>query len=93
MQYVVAIENAFQQNLWPRLQVYAEKRDAVTGIKKKVRETYDLSDFRKAAATYSPTWWGSTIGAGGFNFSVRYGKRWDPAAITTAVYYLREIIR
>ena len=26
-----------------------------------------------AAATYSPTWWGSTIGARGLNFSVRYG--------------------
>jgi len=25
----------------------------------------------------------STIGAGGLNFSVRNGKRWDPAAITT----------
>ena len=28
---------------------------------------------RNAAATYSPTWWGSTIGARGLNFSVRYG--------------------
>ena len=27
----------------------------------------------KAAAAYSPTWWGSTIGAAGLNFSVRYG--------------------
>jgi len=25
----------------------------------------------------------STIGAGGLNFSVRNGKRWNPAAITT----------
>ena len=25
----------------------------------------------------------STIGAGGLNFSVRNGKRWDPAAIVT----------
>ena len=25
----------------------------------------------------------STIGAGGLNFSVRDGKRWDPAAIAT----------
>ena len=46
--------------------------------------------FRKAAATYSPTWWGSTIGASELNFSVRYGKRWILTAITTAVYYLRE---
>ena len=28
---------------------------------------------QKAAAAYSPTWWGSTIGAAGLNFSVRYG--------------------
>ena len=27
----------------------------------------------KAAAAYSPTWWGSTIGASGLDFSVRYG--------------------
>ena len=36
----------------------------------------------KTAATYSPTI-RSTIGAGGLNFSVRNGKRWDPAAIAT----------
>ena len=47
---------------------------------------------RKTAAAYSPTWWGSTIGDGGLNFSVRNGKRWYPAAIATAIYYLREII-
>ena len=28
---------------------------------------------RSAAASYSPTWWGSTIGAGGLDFSVRDG--------------------
>ena len=49
--------------------------------------------FRKAAAAYSPTWWGSTIGASELNFSVRYGKRWILTAITTAVFYLRETIR
>ena len=36
----------------------------------------------KTAATYSPTI-RSTIGAGGLNFSVRNGKRWNPAAIAT----------
>ncbi len=35
------------------------------------------------AASYSPALHCSTIGAGGLNFSVRNGKRWDPAAITT----------
>ena len=37
---------------------------------------------KKGAATYSPTI-SSTIGASGLNFSVRDGKRWDPAAIAT----------
>ena len=39
--------------------------------------------FEKVAASYSPALHCSTIGAGGLNFSVRNGKRWDPAAITT----------
>ena len=39
--------------------------------------------FEKKAASYSPALHCSTIGAGGLNFSVRNGKRWDPAAITT----------
>ena len=54
-------------------------------------ECYFNRDFRKAAAAYSPTWWGSTIGASELNFSVRYGKRWVLTAITAAVFYLREI--
>ena len=45
---------------------------------------------RRTAATYSPTWWGSTIGDGELNFSVRNGKRWILTAITTAIYFLRE---
>ena len=35
----------------------------------------------KAAMTYSPTTKCSTIGAGGLNFSVRDGKRWNPNAM------------
>ena len=50
-----------------------------------------LVGIRRTAAAYSSTWWGSTIGDGGLNFSVRNGKRWFPAAIATAIYYLREI--
>ena len=38
---------------------------------------------RKEAATYSPALHCSTIGASRLNFSVRNGKRWNPAAITT----------
>ena len=39
--------------------------------------------FASEKVSYSPTLHCSTIGAGGLNFSVRNGKRWDPAAITT----------
>ena len=46
--------------------------------------------FQRTAATYSPTWWGSTIGDGELNFSVRNGKRWFLTAITAAIFYLRE---
>ena len=42
----------------------------------------------KVAASYSPALHCSTIGAGGLNFSVRNGKRWDPAAITTYIWGL-----
>ena len=64
----------------------------VPSIQKEVpTECYFNRDFRKAAAAYSPTWWGSTIGASELNFSVRYGKRWVLTAITAAVCYLREI--
>ena len=39
------------------------------------------SRVKKWAATCSPACQGSTIGAGGLNFSVRDGKRWDTAAV------------
>ena len=42
---------------------------------------------RKVAATYSPTWWGSTIGASELNFSVRNGKRWILTAITATICF------
>ena len=41
----------------------------------------ELSRSKKAAMTYSPTTKCSTIGAGGLNFSVRDGKRWNPNAM------------
>jgi hypothetical protein len=37
-----------------------------------------ISALKKAAA-YSPTSYGSTIGADGLNFPVRYGKGWAPS--------------
>ncbi len=43
---------------------------------------------RRTAATYSPNWWVSTIGAGELNCSVRNGKRWNLTAITTAFILL-----
>ena len=58
--------------------------------KKGPQMSLDIQGPRKTAATYSPTWWGSTIGVGELNFSVRNGKRWFLTAITTAVCYLRE---
>ena len=52
--------------------------------KKGVRLSNDSRTPRSTAATYSPNWCVSTIGARGLNCSVRYGKRWDPAAKATA---------
>ena len=43
----------------------------------------ERASYWKVAASYSPALHCSTIGASGLNFSVRNGKRWDPAAITT----------
>ena len=40
---------------------------------------------KKAAATYSHTWYGTTIGTGELNFSVRDGKRWILTVITAAI--------
>ena len=40
---------------------------------KKKRTTNFLVILLKLAVTYSPTWYSSTIGADGLNFSVRYG--------------------
>ena len=47
------------------------------------RQSKASSALIKKAASYSPALHCSTIGAGGLNFSVRNGKRWNPAAITT----------
>ena len=47
----------------------------------------DKVSYKKVAATYSPTWWGSTIGDGELNFSVRNGKRWILTAITATVCF------
>ena len=49
-----------------------------------------VRDFRRTAATYSPSWWASTIGADELNGSVRDGKRWILIALTTAISYLRD---
>ena len=69
----------------------------VTGVEKpaatnkKSPTSLDVEDFVKfVAATYSPTWWGSTIGDGELNFSVRNGKRWILTAITATIYVLRK---
>ena len=46
----------------------------------------------KEAATYSPTTKCSTIGVSELNFSVRNGKRWDLAAITTLILSIFSIV-
>ena len=62
-------------------------RGAWGGIKRKIpTQIVSESGSRRTAATYSPTWYSSTIGASELNFSVRNGKRWILTAITTAMY-------
>ena len=66
---------------------FGEKKETITKSKYQ-RSPFTIADKRasvikKMAASYSPALHCSTIGAGGLNFSVRNGKRWDPAAITT----------
>ena len=63
------------------------KRSGRCGYTKKPLASLDVRGFRKTAATYSPTWWGSTIGDGELNFSVRNGKRWILTAIATAIFF------
>ena len=60
------------------------QRAAQVHTKKGAPMSYDIRAPRSTAATYSPNWCVSTIGARGLNCSVRYGKRWDPAAKATA---------
>ena len=48
---------------------------------KKTAVKFITAVLKKLAITYSPTLHRSTIGASGLNFSVRDGKRWNPAAI------------
>ena len=50
-------------------------------IQKKRSDSFE--PLLEVAATYSPTFYCSTIGVNGLNFSVRNGKRWNPIAITT----------
>ena len=49
------------------------------------KKARSLQTWLKEAATYSPTTKCSTIGVSELNFSVRNGKRWDLAAITTLI--------
>ena len=63
-------------------------RDTKKGARPEINVS--RSGARRTAAAYSPTWWGSTIGDAGLNFSVRNGKRWIPGSIATAVCDLRE---
>ena len=57
---------------------------------KRASEFSFWSSLWKEAATYSPALHCSTIGASRLNFSVRNGKRWNPAAITT--WYIADLL-
>ena len=50
-----------------------------------IKKAKSFQTWLKEAATYSPTTKCSTIGVSELNFSVRNGKRWDLAAITTLI--------
>ena len=69
----------------------ADNFEPIHGHKKSPR--LFLARGSKVAATYSPTWCSSTIGAGELNFSVRNGKRWILTAITAFHYISRREIR
>ena len=60
----------------------------LTAWNKKKTSRFSSEGLWRLAATYSPTWYSSTIGANGLNFSVRDGKRWIPVAITTIILSL-----
>ena len=72
---------------FPALAVRWRRGIVILILSTKKRSSSDESDellcMKKKAASYSPALLCSTIGAGGLNFSVRDGKRWDTAAITT----------
>ena len=60
-----------------------ETRVAASGNNRRPATNNRQRNKKKGAASYSPALHRSTIGAGGLNFSVRDGKRWDTAAIAT----------
>ena len=76
---------------WPRLKRERAGRGRMIRKKRRPSRTNrnepgvaGTSSSRTAAA-YSPALTGSTIGDGGLNFSVRDGKRWDPASIAAFI--------
>ena len=66
---------------WKMEEVKGKRKKIIIQKRETVARTISLSE--KVAVSYSPALHCSTIGASGLNFSVRNGKRWDPAAITT----------
>ena len=48
----------------------------IPNTKKKAPLTVLMGLKKSLAMTYFPTWYGSIIGAGRLNYSVRNGKRW-----------------
>ena len=59
------------QAIWVTKKVLCRQMPAKDSL---IKEGGDLLSHRR-----------STIGAGGLNFSVRNGKRWNPATVTTLI--------
>ena len=73
----------FSATLGPKKRPSGREKDSNEQKNEGSRKRTSRSPFLKKAVTYSPALHCSTIGAGRLNFSVRDGKRWDPAAIAT----------
>ena len=76
------LQNASFPRMSHTIEHAGETRVAASGNNRRPA-TNNRQRNKKGAASYSPALHRSTIGAGGLNFSVRDGKRWDTAAIAT----------
>ena len=86
---IIQLPASYQSRPFPSAPSPGTRRQTPEETDKKESLTSSLTSgthLEKKAASYSPALHCSTIGAGGLNFSVRNGKRWNPAAITTSIW-------